>query len=265
MAGKPKKGELYRVGDTPDAAGLLRLRAAPRGGLALAPGHYEVAVQRYGLGDPLVVGAAEDVAAGLVIGGAEVSAASRFTRRDDVDRLGRVTGTLKVDAGAETPLGLTLVVNRGKEPVQLREVIGAVLGTLPEGSLRAAVQALIGGELVKLGTALAMWLLVDTVDEVVRSLFGEHALLAETTAIRGAEDGARGLTLCFADLPDFGNVNVGERRGLSHFGVAPGDHEMVEKAGTWTGYPEHAAHPGWIRGPQPFTVVSISPAAAARA
>ena len=255
------KNLLLEVLESEHRPGLraLRIVEAP---IALAPGNYAVQVRRWGVGDPVIVGNSDGLSFGLKIGADTLIAASGkllSARRVDF-QVNAEPQSMTLAAGQELELAMALVQDRGKKPALLKTIIDKAVGKLPAADKEALLAiALTAGVNAAFGAAVASVLFVKLASTVIDSLFGKHALIkVDEGVIRGAAEGARGCTLCFAQVPDYSNINVGYKPSVARdFGVRAEDMMLYETVRGRFNYPESHTFPRWSRSTEAYVVVDI--------
>ncbi|MEZ4467693.1 MAG: hypothetical protein R3F43_25440, partial [bacterium] len=197
-------------------AGELRPFTATPSSLALAPGKWIARLARVGLADEIVAGSSDRLGAAIALGTdrkSEKSVAGRETT-ELAARLPAFEVAFEVAAGDHLPLGVALVMDRGKAPEIIEEFRTQVIAKAPAGTTPAIVTAALTAAFADLAVAVAVASFVAAADALLAKAFGKSPILGRSITLDGVEGGATHLTLCLTALPDRRSVNVGQVPGL---------------------------------------------------
>lgn len=252
-----KKGQLYLVGDAPNARGRLSIeRFDPEETpITIGGDRIEAQIRRMG-GDKTIIGATDEIAVVVVVDKEPLPARADLTDFQAINQVvktGPVHVTLAAD-GTPAPLGLTMALRTEKNDTWYVDQAKKLFG---EANIEAHVTRAFTTALEALGSVLANYVAglalagVKTVLEgAYKALFGEDVLLALTAQLRHEAGAPTRRRLLFANLSIDEDINVGERWTAADWEVEPLTGALFRRS------PQ--ATKGWEHAPEAYALVDLA-------
>lgn len=239
------KGNFYLV-TAAEADGICRLGPATAP-LTLAPGKWIARLTRVGLADEVVAGSSDRLAAAIAVG-ADRRSQKAVTGRETTElaaRLPAVELPFEIADGAQLPLGLSLVLDRGKAPELIEEFRVQVIAKAPAGTTPAIVTAALTAAFADVAIAVAVASFIAAADRIMVAAFGTSTALARSVVLQGKADGLTSTRLCLTALPDPRSINVGYVPKPTDFAMNPGG-SFIETRRARSTLPAAAEGEDWV-------------------